>query len=167
MNDDIFCEKLELYKDTVFRIAYSYLKNISDAEDVCQDVFLKFYTYEKSFADNGEEKAWLIRITINKCKDMLKSSWKNTRTDLDECRLTYSMNEAQQELLETVMSIPEKYRIIIHLYYYEQYPIKDIAQITGRKISTVQTQLQRARKLIEKKLKEEEEYEQKFIHSDI
>jgi RNA polymerase sigma-70 factor (ECF subfamily) len=162
-----FCQKLNKYKDTVFRIAYSYLKNAEDSEDVSQDVFLKLYTLDKDFLDDGEEKAWLIRITINKCKDLLKSSWKNRRCDFDECKTTYSMNQAQCELFETIMSIPEKYRIVIHLYYYEQYSVKEISEITGRKESTVQTHLQRGRKLIEKTLREDEEYERNFIHSGI
>lgn len=76
------------------------------------------------------------------------------------------MNESQSELIDVLMSIPEKYRIVIHLYYYEQYSVKEISEITNRKESTVQTHLQRGRKLIEKKLKEEEEYEQKLIYGN-
>ena len=163
MDNIIFCQKLEKYKNTVFRAAYSYCGNKSDAEDISQEVFLKFYTLDRVFQSENEEKAWLIRVTVNKCKDIFKSSWYKTKTSLEECREVYSMNESQSELIDVLMSIPEKYRIVIHLYYYEQYSVKEISEITSRKESTVQTHLQRGRKLIEKKLKEEEEYEQKLI----
>ena len=157
MDNIIFCQKLEKYKNTVFRAAYSYCGNKSDAEDISQEVFLKFYTLDRVFQSENEEKAWLIRVTVNKCKDIFKSSWYKTKTSLEECREVYSMNESQSELIDVLMSIPEKYRIVIHLYYYEQYSVKEISEITSRKESTVQTHLQRGRKLIEKKLKEEEE----------
>lgn len=166
MDNIIFCQKLEKYKNTVFRAAYSYCRNISDAEDISQEVFLKFYTLDRVFQSENEEKAWLIRVTVNKCKDIFKSSWYKTKTSLEECREVYSMNESQSELIDVLMSIPEKYRIVIHLYYYEQYSVKEISEITSRKESTVQTHLQRGRKLIEKKLKEEEEYEQKLIYGN-
>lgn len=166
MDNIIFCQKLEKYKNTVFRAAYSYCGNISDTEDISQEVFLKFYTLDRVFQSENEEKAWLIRVTVNKCKDIFKSSWYKTKTSLEECREVYSMNESQSELIDVLMSIPEKYRIVIHLYYYEQYSVKEISEITSRKESTVQTHLQRGRKLIEKKLKEEEEYEQKLIYGN-
>lgn len=166
MDNIIFCQKLEKYKNTVFRDAYSYCGNKSDAEDISQEVFLKFYTLDRVFQSENEEKAWLIRVTVNKCKDIFKSSWYKTKTSLEECREVYSMNESQSELIDVLMSIPEKYRIVIHLYYYEQYSVKEISEITSRKESTVQTHLQRGRKLIEKKLKEEEEYEQKLIYGN-
>ncbi|MCU6719554.1 sigma-70 family RNA polymerase sigma factor [Porcipelethomonas ammoniilytica] len=166
MDNIIFCQKLEKYKNTVFRAAYSYCGNKSDAEDISQEVFLKFYTLDRVFQSENEEKAWLIRVTVNKCKDIFKSSWYKTKTSLEECREVYSMNESQSELIDVLMSIPEKYRIVIHLYYYEQYSVKEISEITSRKESTVQTHLQRGRKLIEKKLKEEEEYEQKLIYGN-
>lgn len=166
MDNIIFCQKLEKYKNTVFRAAYSYCGNKLDAEDISQEVFLKFYTLDRVFQSENEEKAWLIRVTVNKCKDIFKSSWYKTKTSLEECREVYSMNESQSELIDVLMSIPEKYRIVIHLYYYEQYSVKEISEITSRKESTVQTHLQRGRKLIEKKLKEEEEYEQKLIYGN-
>lgn len=166
MDNIIFCQKLEKYKNTVFRAAYSYCGNKSDAEDISQEVFLKFYTLDRVFQSENEEKAWLIRVTVNKCKDIFKSSWYKTKTSLEECREVYSMNESQSELIDVLMSIPEKYRIVIHLYYYEQYSVKEISEITSRKESTVQTHLQRGRKLIEKKLREEEEYEQKLIYGN-
>lgn len=163
MEKEQFFEKVHKYKDTVFRVAYSYCKNKSDAEDISQEVFLKYYTAFPNISDESEEKAGLIRVTINKSKDLLKSSWYSKRCDCDNLRETYQINAAQSELLDVVLSLPDKYKIVIHLYYYEQYTISEISKITGRKPSTVQTQLQRGRKLIEKKLKEENEYEQNLI----
>lgn len=163
MENKQFSEKLSKYKDTVFRVAYSYCKNKSDSEDVSQDVFLKFYTTSPNIETESEEKAWLIRVTINKCKDLLKSSWHSKRCEREELKECSPMNDAQSELLDIVLSLPDKYKIVIHLYYYEQYTINEISEITGRKPSTVQTQLQRGRSLLEKKLKEEKTYEQNII----
>ncbi len=163
MDKEEFIKKLLEYKDTVFRVALSYTKNLSDAEDISQEVFLKLYSL-KSIPENPEQlKAWLIRVTINKSKDLLKSNWFSKRSDETNIAQQFSMNESQSEILETVLSLPEKYKIVIHLYYYEGYSINEISEITGVKISTLQSRLQRGRKLLKKKLKEEEIYEQEFI----
>lgn len=163
MDKEIFHEKLQKYKDTVFRIAFSYCKNKSDAEDISQEVFLKYYYTEPDIADVSEEKAWLIRVTINKAKDLLKSSWYSKRCDKENLQEVCQINESQSELLEIVLNLPEKYKIPIHLYYYEQYTIAEISRIMGIKASTIQTRMQRGRKLIEKKLKEEEIYESEIV----
>lgn len=163
MDKEEFIKKLLQYKNTVFRVAYSYTKNKSDAEDISQEVFLKLYTSDVRFDNPEQLKAWLIRVTINKSKDLLKSSWFSKRSDQTDISQNYTMNESQSEILEAVLSLPEKYKIVVHLYYYENYSLNEISEITGVKISTLQTRLQRGRKLLEKKLKEENIYEQKFI----
>ena len=163
MDKEDFIKKLLEYKDTVFRVAYSYTKNKSDAEDISQEVFLKFYTADVRFESSQQQKAWLIRVTINKSKDLLKSNWFSKRSDQTDISQNFTMDESQSEILETVLSLPDKYKIVIHLYYYEGYSLNEISEITGVKISTLQTRLQRGRKLLEKKIKEENEYEQKFI----
>ena len=104
MEKEQFFEKVHKYKDTVFRVAYSYCKNKSDAEDISQEVFLKYYTAFPNISDESEEKAWLIRVTINKSKDLLKSSWYSKRCDCDNLRETYQINAAQSELLDVVLS---------------------------------------------------------------
>ncbi len=164
LDKETFIKKLLLYKDTVFRIAYSYTKNTGDAEDISQEIFLKFYTSSPSFSSDGEEKAWLIRVTINKSKDFVRSAWFSKRVVEPEYRQIYEMNESQSDILEKVLELPDKYRIVIHLYYYEEYSIREISEITGAKESTVQTRLQRGRKLLEKKLKEEHLYDERTIH---
>ncbi len=163
MDKETFHQKLNKHKNTVFRIAFSYCKNKSDAEDISQEVFLKYYTVSPDISDEKEEKAWLIRVTINKCKDLLKSSWHSKRCDKENITEEYMVSEPQSEILDIVLELPEKYKIVIHLYYYEQYTVNEISEITGIKPSTIQTRLQRGRKLIEKKLKEEEVYEQNII----
>lgn len=163
MDKEEFIKKLLEYKDTVFRIAFSYTKNKSDAEDISQEVFLKFYTSAAKLESSEQQKAWLIRVTINKSKDLLKSNWFSKRSDETDIAQTFTTNESQSELLEAVLSLPEKYKIVIHLYYYEGYSLNEISEITGVKISTLQTRLQRGRKILEKKFKEENIYEQKFI----
>lgn len=115
------------------------------------------------FEDSEQLKAWLIRITINKSKDLLKSSWFSKRSDETDLQQSFTMNQSQSEILEAVLSLPEKYKIVIHLYYYEGYSLNEISEITSTKISTLQTRLQRGRKLLGKKLKEEDIYEQNFI----
>ena len=121
------------------------------------------YTSSPKFSSTQEEKAWLIRITINKSKDLIKSTWFSKRTLETEFRQNYEMEENQSDILEKVMELPDRYRIIIHLYYFEEYSVKEISEITGVKPSTVQTRLQRGRNLLEKKLKEEPVYEKRNI----
>ena len=164
MDKEEFIKKLLEHKDTVFRIAYSYTKNKSDAEDISQEVFLKFYTTNTVGLESSEQvKAWLIRVTINKSKDLLTSNWFSKRSDETDISQNFTMNESQSEILEAGLSLPDKYKIVIHLYYYEGYSLNEISEITGVKISTLQTRLQRGRKLLEKKFKEENIYEQNFI----
>lgn len=163
LDKETFIKKLLLYKDTVFRVAYSYAKNKSDAEDISQEIFLKLYTTSPVFNSENAEKAWLIRVTINKAKDLIKSSWFSKRCDSSDAEQIYEINESQSEVLENVLSLPDKYRIIIHLYYYEEYTVNEISDITGINASTIQTRLQRGRKLLEKKLKEEICYEKRNV----
>lgn len=84
MDEDVFRGKLKQYKDTVYRIAFTYLRNQADAEDVAQETFLKFYLREKPFPDVGSEKAWLIRVTLNACHNLRRSVWFQNRAELPE-----------------------------------------------------------------------------------
>ncbi len=146
-------EIVEHYKNTVFRIAYAYCRNRSDAEDVFQEVFLRYFRKTPSFTDTSHEKAWFIRVTVNCCKKLFFSSWYKKTVPLDE-DICFETKE-QSELYYAVMDLPLKYRIAIHLYYYENYRIKQIAELTNQKETAVATQLQRARQLLRSKLKEE------------
>jgi len=146
----LFSESVKNHRTMVFRIAYSYVKCVHDAEDVTQDVFLKLYKCTAEFAADENLKAWLIRVTINQAKSLLRSSWKSKRgelADLENSELASVgyLPENCLELYDYVESLKPKYRTIIYLYYYEQYSVKEIAGILKIQQSTVTTQLGRAR----------------------
>ncbi len=148
---------IERYKDTVFKIAFTYCKNKSDAEDIFQEVFLRYFKKKPAFDSLNYEKAWFIRVTINCCKKLLFSSWFKKVQPL-EAELTFESPE-ESDLFYAVMDLPLKYRVVVHLFYYEDYRIKEIAEITSQKETTVATQLQRARQMLKTKLSEELQYE--------
>ena len=158
--NDEFQKALMLYKDTVFRIAYAYCKNHFDAEDVSQEVFLKLYRHGSRFNDQNHEKAWLIRVAVNQSKDLLRRKWVSSLFRGKDCIAGFA-SENMSEILEAVFSLPLKYRMPIHFYYYEDYSIKEIAEILGVSETAVQTQLQRARVMLRKKIREEFEDESK------
>ena len=148
MEPDKMADIYDRNKNAVFRMAFSYCKNKADAEDIMQDVFIKLFTGGAEFESEDKERSWLLKVTVNKCRDMFRSlryRYSLTSIPLDEACLTYETPE-ESEVYHAVMSLPAKYRIIIHLYYYEDYSVKEISSITGTKESAVQTQLYRARK---------------------
>ncbi|MBB3110878.1 RNA polymerase sigma-70 factor (ECF subfamily) [Paenibacillus phyllosphaerae] len=141
---------LELYSPSLIRIAFAYLKNTADAEEVTQDVFLA-YLQKRPVFDNGEhEKAWLIRTTINKSKNMLKTGWFRSRNPVPE-DLSYLPKE-ESDVLQAVLALDKKYRIPIHLHYYEGYSIQEIAAILEAKPATVGTWLARGRAILKEKI---------------
>ena len=139
-------------KDKVYRTALAIMCNVSDAEDIFQDVFVKLLEKQPLFESFEHETAWLIRVTANLCKSRLRSfERKNVQPLLDSHP---AQTEEQHELMELVSSLPLKYKLVVHLYYYEGYSIKEIAQISGKNTSTVGNQLARARHLLKKYLEE-------------
>jgi len=141
-----FREKLTQYKNTVFRLAVGYTKNIQDAEDITQDVFLKLYCNEKEFESDEHEKAWLIRVTVNLCKNHLKTSWMRLRSPQSEYDSnTAFYDESNIEMMEMLSKVKPDYRVLLYLFYYEQYKTYEIAKILKRNENTVRTQLKRAR----------------------
>lgn len=153
MTDSEFAKKVNTYKDMIFRLAMTYLKNTHDAEDVTQDVFVKLYKHKKEFSIAEYEKAWLIRVTINASKDVLKSAWLKRNIPIME-DIPFEQKE-ESDLFYAVHRLDYKYRIVIHLYYYEDYSIKEISKILRIKETTIQTRLQRARKQLEEILNRE------------
>ncbi len=146
LEHDIFLALAEKYKDTVFRIALSYLGNTYDADDIVQDVFMKLFITNKHFASDDHARYWLIRVTINTCKNLLKSSWKTKNIALDDNTVTTVFEQKEQEdLYQAVMGLPEKYRTVLYLYYYEDFSVKEIAGMLKIKVSAVTTRLSRAR----------------------
>lgn len=144
------------YKDTLFRIAFNICRCEADADDAVQDCFIKYHTLNKEFEDDEHLKAWLIRITINRAKDIATSFWRRHRENWEEYMADMPFEQpSDSRLFESVMGLPTKYRIVIHLFYYEDYSIKEIAEILSISESTVKSQLSRARKLLKENLKEE------------
>lgn len=160
MTDQHFREAVELHGDMVFRLAYSYLKNRADAEDVMQEALLKLYTETKAFESPDHEKHWLLRVAVNECRKLLRSPWRRRTGPLDEAAEAAAFDRpAQSELFRQVMALPPKYRAAVYLYYYEGYSVKETAALLGAKASTVQTWLMRARGQLQTKLKEAEAYD--------
>ena len=167
MSEEEYVGYVIQYSDMVLRIAVNYCKELPDAEDMVQDVFLKLYESRSRFADEEHAKRWLIRVTVNLCKNHLKSAWRR-RTQLVEhekmesvfeqapcgCTAESAGDGGEDALFEAVVSLPEKYRSVVHLYYYEEYSIKEIAVLLHLSETAIQTRLMRARKKLKQQLKE-------------
>ena len=151
---------IQMYQDNLFRIAFSICQNREDAEDVVQETFLRYHSGAVDFNDEMHIRAWLIRVTINQSKNMLRTFWHRNRTSLEDYmeQLNFSDTESQ-ELFETVMKLPEKYRTVIHLFYYEGCSTAEIARILNRKESSVRSDLRRGREQLKHILKEAYDFE--------
>ena len=134
------------YADMILRISTNYLKNTSDAEDICQTVFLKYMMSAPEFTSHDHEKAWVIRTTINVCKNELKSAFFRKTTGINEIAERKAPEDPDPAIMEEVMKLPANYRISIYLYYYEGYSASEIADILGKKDSAVMAYLSRGRK---------------------
>lgn len=144
---------IDLYADTVRRLCMIHLKNHADTEDIFQNVFLKYVLSSIVFENEEHEKAWFIRVTINACKDMLKSFFRSRTVSIDELtEQAANMPPDYSEVLEAVLSLPPKYRDVVYLHYYEGYTAPQISSIVGKKTNTVYTLLTRARELLKEKL---------------
>ena len=144
---------IELYADTVKRICMVHLKNRADTEDIFQTVFLKYVLSSQVFESPEHEKAWIIRVTVNACRDLLKSFFRTRTVPLDQLpERVKGLKEDYSELLEAVLSLPEKYKDVVYLYYYEGYKAEEIGRLLGKKVNTVYTLLTRARHLLKEKL---------------
>lgn len=148
---------IEKYSDMLIRITYSYMKNLSDAEDITQDIFIKLLEKKPIFENEEHEKAWLIRVSINLSKDKLKSSYFKNTEPLDDTFIHVTKDD--NEVIQAVLNLPLKYRSIVLLYYYEGYSIAEVANILTLKEATVGSQLSRARKKLKSILREDFEYE--------
>lgn len=138
----------------VYCIAMIYLRNIHDAQDAVQNVFIKLLEHPKFFEDEEQEKAWFITVTKNYCKDILKSSWKR-KIDLGEIPDMANEEKEIYDVMTDMMKLPAKYREVLYLYYYEGYSVKDMSEMLDRKESTLQTQLATARKKLKVELEKE------------
>lgn len=157
--DNSLEETIERNSGMVYRLAYSLVKTGADADDIYQEVFFRYVKRTPVFDSAEHEKAWFIRVTVNCCKNHWKSPWMTRRTTYEEAALEDGGNRfrtgertEEQSLIETVKELPEKYRVVIHLFYYEEMTVEEIGKATATKASTVRTRLTRARRLLKEKL---------------
>lgn len=142
------------YSDLILRLSYTYLKSTQDGEDICQTVLLKLLTAERAFDSPEHEKAWVIRATVNACKDELRA-FRRRAVPLETAAETAAPEPPRSEVLEAVMALPGKYREAIYLFYYEGYSIDEIAALTGRSGAAVSAHLSRGRKKLKTMLEGE------------
>ncbi len=148
-------ETAERYRDCIFAIAYNYMKNSYDADDITQNVLIKYYNNKKVLESEEHKKNWLIRVTINECKKMLLSPWRSRCQNLEDYADSLQFEEKEQSrLFMAVMELPWKYRAVVHLYYYEDYSTREIAKILGVRETAVTTRLMRARRMLRETLGE-------------
>ncbi len=144
---------VEQYSDTVRRVCMLYLKNYADTEDIFQTVFLKYVLSSAAFESEEHEKAWIIRVTINACKDLLGSFFRKRTVSLDEVmELPAQTSQDHREVLEAVLSLPQKYRDVVYLHYFEDYTAPQISRILGKNVNTVYTLLTRSKQMLREKL---------------
>lgn len=148
--DEYIQNILNKYSTTLIRLSFSYVKSLADAEDITQEVFISLMKRGHGFENEEHEKAWLIRVTINKSKNHLKSSWIKLNVPIPE-DLGY-LPEEESEVLLHLLDLPTKYRSVLHLYYYENYNMNEIAKLLGKKPATIGTWLSRGRNLLKEKL---------------
>ena len=161
MKDKEFEVAAERYADHIYAIALNYFKNPYDAEDIVQEVLMKLYQNEKGFENEEHLKYWLLRVAVNQCKKISLSSWRRRNISLEEYRERVPEKEGdefteasirREEILRKVLKLPQRYRGVIHLYYYEDYDTKQIAEILHLKEGTVRTRLARGRKILKEVL---------------
>ena len=150
---DAVSEAIEKHSDMVRRICFLYLKNIADVEDIFQEVFLKFFQNAGTFENEDHEKAWLCRVTFNRCKDLCKSSWRKCTVSIEDMEIPYE-NPEQNEAVGAVLKLPPEYRELIYLHYYEGRPIPEVAEILRKNTNTVYSMLRRAKAQLKEKVGE-------------
>lgn len=149
-------EVFRAYGDRLFTVAFNVCQNRADADDVVQDTLIKYYTLGKEFEDETHLKAWLIRLAVNRAKDITTSFWRRNKVEWEDYMDELPFREpGDSRLFEAVMRLPEKYRLVIHLFYYEDYAVEEITRILRRPAGTVKSQLSRGRRLLKEMLKEE------------
>lgn len=144
---------VDRYADTVRRICMLHLKNHADTEDIFQTVFLKYALSTVEFESEAHEKAWLIRVSVNACRDLLKSIFHRRTVPLDDLwNEPEALAPEHREVLEAVLALPQKYRSAVYLHYYEGYTAPEIGRILDKNVNTVYTLLTRARTMLRETL---------------
>ncbi len=149
-------DTFQKYGDRIFSAAFSVCRNRADADDVVQDTLIRYLSLDKEFESEEHLKAWLLRVAINRAKDITSSFWRKNTVEWEDYMDDLAFEEPKDShLFEAVMNLPEKYRAVIHLFYYEDYAIEEIAVILRRPAGTVKSQLNRGRALLKNMLQEE------------
>lgn len=157
MTDETFERLARTYGDSVFRVACHALGSRADAEDVSQTVLLKLYQADKPFASDDHAKHWLLRVTVNECRRLLRTTWRTRTLPLEDYDGPATPPDDHSDVLAAVMALEPKYRLCVYLYYYEGWPVREVAQALRTKESTVQTRLARAREKLKQTLSGEQE----------
>ena len=152
-SEEALIRAIDRYADTVRRICMIHLKNQADTEDIFQTVFLKYALSSVSFEDDEHEKAWLIRVTLNACRDLLKRVFRSRTVSLESLgEQPAPIPPDYREVLEAVLALPQAYRDVVYLHYYEEYTAPQIGQILGKNVNTVYTLLSRSRQMLRERL---------------
>ena len=146
---------VERWGDMVYRLALARTASVPDAEDVFQEVFLRYFRHEERFHSDEYRKAWLLRCTINRCKSLLASPWRKRTVPLETAE-EVGVEDDYREVYSAVLSLPEKYRAVIHLHYFEGLSVAEIAAALQSTEGTVKSQLSRGRALLRDMLEEVE-----------
>lgn len=157
MTHETFERLARAYGDTIFRVARHALGCRYDAEDVCQGVLLKLYQSDPSFDSDDHAKHWLIRVTVNDCRKLLRAPWRKRTLPLEDYDGPAQERDDHSDVLWAVLALAPKYRLCVYLYYYEGYSVREVAKALGTKESTVQTRLARARETLKQTLSSEKE----------
>ncbi|MBR1854389.1 MAG: RNA polymerase sigma factor [Lachnospiraceae bacterium] len=146
---------VQTYGNMLFRLCLVTLGNASDAEDVVQDTFIKYLQKAPVFESSQHEKAWLIKVATNQCKDILRFHHRHPTVDIDEIA-EFSGDTEDHEILDALMTLPDKFRLVLVLYYVEGYRIEDIAKMIGKTTSAVKMRLKKGRFLLKEAYQREE-----------
>ncbi|MBP2113551.1 RNA polymerase sigma factor [Paenibacillus silagei] len=138
----------EQYADMLYRIALVHLGSRQDAEEATQDTFIKLMEKAPVFKDDEHQKAWLIRVITNHCKNLLGRGWRKREVKLEGVEPVTADNPEELAVLQLVLALPVKYKTVIHLYYYEDYAVQEISRILQISESAVKMRLQRGRQLL-------------------
>lgn len=150
----LFSQKYSQYSTMLYRLAMIYLGNAYDAEEAVQEAFIRLLYKAPSFADPEHEKRWLLRVQINICKDILKSGWRSRTVHLEEAG-SYQMDPDSLYIMERLVSLPQKYKSVIYLHYYEGYQLQEIADLLGIGLSAAKMRMKRGRELLRMELEVE------------
>ena len=154
LTGDCAREAVENYGDMLYRICLVMLKNSADAEDAVPETFITYIQKSPEFESDGHKKAWLITVATNKCRDMLRYRTRH-QTESEEAMYNYAVEKSDSGIIEALMELPDKYRIVLMLHYVEEYKVHEISKLIDSSISAVKMRLSRGRKLLEEKYRKE------------